>query len=337
MKFLLFQVLAETTNNLGLILNSLNTNNNRSVSNRNVDTSKPDLIFNLESISVPLQVISIKDFIAQSKKIRIENISIFINPCGDQDSSYGFADEFDILRLFNNKTQSTNFLSISGTFNTLLNSSKDNNNNNFNSNNNTPKIYFRILTDVPLVKIVIEYFLTNIDKILIEVSTNCSIFVIKYLLRKKLLIPELEQNLIDLNTQKSFKNDDIIGNLIGPSENTLRLNNSQINYPSKTVIKDDSLNASAISELKDNNKKKIFERIFKIQLIRKGERKCSIGIDFTFNILKDIKKIDFCDAAPSFREASDGLNVFCYCKNKTCKIFEELFVVNKGDLFFYLL
>jgi hypothetical protein len=285
-----------------------------------------------------LQVISIKDFIAQSKRIRIENISIFINPYGDQDSSYGFADEFDILKIFNNKTQSTNFLSISGTFNTFLNSSKDNNNNNCNSNNNTPKIYFRILTDVPLVKIVIEYFLTNIDKIFIEVSSNCSIFVIKYLLRKKLLIPELEQNLIDLNTQKTYKNDDIIGNLIGLSENTVRLNKSQINHLSTTVIKDDSLNASlnasAISELKDNNNKKNFEKIFKIQLIRKGDRKCSIGIDFTFNILKDIKKIDFCDAAPSFREASDGLNVFCYCKNKTCKIFEELFVVNKGDLFF---
>lgn len=329
MKFLLFQVLTETTHSSGLILNSLNTNNNRSNSNRIADTAKPELIFNFESVSAPLQVVNIKDFIAQNKKIRIENIGIFLNPYVDQDSSYGLPDEFDILKLFTNKTLSTNFLSVAGTFNTtMLNS------NNNSRDNNSPKLYFRILKDVPLVKIVIEYFLSNIDKILLEVSINCSVFIVKYLLRKKLLIPENEQNLLDLNSQKPFKNDDIIGNLIGSSDNSIRLNNSQFNYPTSAVNKDDSLNASAISEIKENNFQKNFAKILKIQLIRKGERKCSIGIDFSFNILKDIKKIEFSDEAPSFREASDGLNIFCYCKNKSCKIYEELFVVNKGIYIF---
>ncbi len=321
MKFYLQQVNAETTPNQNNLLNSLNNTNLRTLSNGNSESGKPELIYNVNSTSEPLYVIKIKNFISQNTNTRIENISIFTNHNKDQDTNYGLFDEFDIFRLFDNKTISSKLIKNNGTFLT------------FNSNNNRehiPTLYYRILNDIPLVKIIIEYFLTNIDKILIEVSSNCSIYILKSLLSQKLHIPENEQNLIDLNTQKPFKNDEIIGNIINPNiDNSIRLNNSQINNSTSSVHKEnDAINTlnRSVSEfnLRESGK------FLKIQLIRKGKRTCSIGIDFSFNILKDIKKIEFCENAPSFREATDGLNIFCYCKNKSCKIIDELFVVNLG-------
>jgi len=319
MKFYIYKVNTDTPINTSN-LNSLNISNLRLSSNRNPDLAKPELIYNVESLSEPLQIINIKDFISQNTNSRIENISLYLYPNVEQDSSYGLSDEFDVLKLFNNKTQSTNFLGIAGTFHTMST----------NKDSTGPKIYYKILNDIPLIKIIIEYYLANIDKILIEVSMNCSIYILKYILRKKLLIPENEQNLIDLNTQKLFKNDDLIGNLINPIDNTVRLNNSQINCPSSAITKDENLNTLNAS-VTDTYTKLSPIKFLKIQLIRKGKRRCSIGIDFSFNILKDIKKIDFSVDAPTFREASDGLNVFCYCKNKSCRIFEELFVFNLGN------
>lgn len=303
------------------LLNSLNTSNIRSTSNRINEMGKPELVYNIESTAEPLQVIIIKNYISQNTNTRIENISLFINPYNEQDSSYGLSDEFDVLKLFHNKSISTNFLSIAGTLYT--------NKTNKTNKDITPTLYYKLLTDIPLCKIIIEYFLTNIDKILLEASVNCSIFILKYMLNKKLSIPEHEQNLIDLNTQKPYKNDEIIANIINPNDNSIRLNHSQINF--STAAKNDEnsiLNASHFDSTTQNNFQS--EKFLRIQLIRKGRRRCSIGIDFSFNILKDIKKIEFVEDAPSYREASDGLNIFCYCKNKTCKIFDELFVAHIG-------
>jgi len=336
MKIHLYPVIQEQIKNTGTILNSLNTINTPTVSNRYIEAENPDLIFNSSESQVEplLLVVNIKDFIAQNKKIPIENVSIFINSSADQ-SSYGLQDELDVQKLFKNKTLSTNnFMSINRSFNSTDPRSKE-------KNSNNQKLYFRILTDVPLAKIEIELFLKNIDKILMEVSINCSIYVMKYLLCKRLLIPEDQQNLIDINTQNQFKNDDIISNLIGnPIEiiGSMRLNNSPINNSSKDLNKDQNLNlfgGSDQSYLSGTNKN-FAQKTLKIQLVLKGKRRCSIGIDFSFNILKDINKIDFCDEAPSFREASDGLNIFCYCKNKSCKLYEELFVVNIGIFNFSL-
>lgn len=324
MKFYLRQIVSDF-NQQANPLNSLNISNIRSNSNRNSETGKPDLMYNIESTVEPLQVVIIKNYIAQNTKTRIENVSLFINPYNEQDCSYGLSDEFDIFRLFYNKSTSKNFLSIAGTFQTN-NTNKD----------QTPTLFYKLLTDIPLCKIMIEYFLTNIDKILIEVSINCSIFILKFLLRKKLFIPESEQNLIDLNTQKAYKNDELIANIINPND-SIRLNNSQINFSTAGKNDDNSFMNISHSDINThnasviNNKHSLSGKMIRIQLIRKGRRRCSIGIDFSFNLLKNIKKLDFVDEAPSFREASDGLNIFCYCKNKHCKICDELFVRHIGN------
>ena len=63
-------------------------------------------------------------------------------------------------------------------------------------------------------------------------------------------------------------------------------------------------------------------------LIQKTDKKFSIGLDLSFAILKDLKKIEFDPIAPSHRETSDGLNIFFYCKNPNCQIYDDLFIIN---------
>lgn len=74
----------------------------------------------------------------------------------------------------------------------------------------------------------------------------------------------------------------------------------------------------------------------RIKLIRKGPKKCAIGIDFSFNILKNINKIDFSEEAPSYRAASEGINIICYCVNSGCKIENQVFVKNLGNYFWVI-
>ena len=56
----------------------------------------------------------------------------------------------------------------------------------------------------------------------------------------------------------------------------------------------------------------------------------SLGIDFTFNTIKNVKKVNWKEDAPWYREITDGLSWLCYCHNPKCPAFKQLVVVNKG-------
>ena len=44
----------------------------------------------------------------------------------------------------------------------------------------------------------------------------------------------------------------------------------------------------------------------------------SLGIDFTFNTIKNVKKVAWKEDAPWYREISDGFCWLCYCQNPKC-------------------
>eukprot|EP00826_Nyctotherus_ovalis_P011959 TRINITY_DN13118_c0_g1_i11.p1 TRINITY_DN13118_c0_g1~~TRINITY_DN13118_c0_g1_i11.p1 ORF type:complete len:370 (+),score=88.07 TRINITY_DN13118_c0_g1_i11:121-1230(+) len=79
-------------------------------------------------------------------------------------------------------------------------------------------------------------------------------------------------------------------------------------------------------------------RPFEILLfVRKGNKgKLNLGIDFSFNIIKNVRKVEMKKTAPWYRELSDGLSWLCYCRNAKCEIADELFIVHKGFGHFYL-
>jgi hypothetical protein len=58
--------------------------------------------------------------------------------------------------------------------------------------------------------------------------------------------------------------------------------------------------------------------------------KVSLGIDFTFNTIKNVKKVNWKEDAPWFREISDGFCWLCYCQNEKCLAYGQLVVINKG-------
>ncbi len=66
-------------------------------------------------------------------------------------------------------------------------------------------------------------------------------------------------------------------------------------------------------------------------LIEKNPSQCLIGLDFKFNIMKNFKKLENFDSnAPSYRNVSDGLNLFIYCLNKKCQFYNSYFTLCKG-------
>ena len=56
----------------------------------------------------------------------------------------------------------------------------------------------------------------------------------------------------------------------------------------------------------------------------------SVCIDFRFNLLRNVKKVNWKVQSPWYREVREGLNWFGYCKNRSCEAHSELFVVNRG-------
>lgn len=59
-------------------------------------------------------------------------------------------------------------------------------------------------------------------------------------------------------------------------------------------------------------------------------------MDFRFNLLRDVQKIEWQGEAPWFREVQDGLSWFGYCKTPKCKAYKKLFTSNRGYGFFKL-
>lgn len=57
----------------------------------------------------------------------------------------------------------------------------------------------------------------------------------------------------------------------------------------------------------------------------------SVSIDFRFNLLRDVKKIDWKKYdCPWFRAVRGGVNWFGYCHNPSCETKKDLFVINRG-------
>jgi hypothetical protein len=59
-------------------------------------------------------------------------------------------------------------------------------------------------------------------------------------------------------------------------------------------------------------------------------RKLSFGIDFSFNTIKNVKKVNWTQTAPWYREISDGFCWICYCNNNKCPINKQMFVKHRG-------
>ena len=166
------------------------------------------------------------------------------------------------------------------------------------------ELYYKICDKI--IKITINFYQMNIEKIFIKLSSICSIQMLKMIINEKL------NNSIDVDSQKIFGLYIID---INTKEKKIMNQSKEIN--NKTIIKN-------IINSYFENKNSDFMIYF--LLSRNLNNKLQMGLNFKFNYLKNISKIKFNENAPNHCECSDGINLFAYCRNSECSINNTLFI-----------
>jgi len=55
-----------------------------------------------------------------------------------------------------------------------------------------------------------------------------------------------------------------------------------------------------------------------------------LGVDFSFNTIKNVQKVPWKEEAPWYREITDGFSWIAYCFNPNCPAFKQMVVINRG-------
>ena len=164
-------------------------------------------------------------------------------------------------------------------------------------------------------KVIIDIYQNKIEKIIINISISCSVYMLKYLIFQKLKLKNLDL----------IKNHNIYGVGFLDQENIEYIKKAQTNkkFNDNNLIYDIMIYYMEPSRCKD--------KFLNLILIENSPDQCYIGLDFKFNIMRNFKKLDKYDNnAPSYRNVSDGLNLFIYCLNKKCELYNNYFIVNVG-------
>ena len=164
-------------------------------------------------------------------------------------------------------------------------------------------------------KVVIDIYKNKIEKIILNLSITCSVYMLKYIIYQKLKIKNID----------FIKNHNIYGVGFIDTENIQFIKKAQTNkkFNDNNLIYDRMIYYMEPSRCKD--------KFLNLILIENSPDQCYIGLDFKFNIMRNFKKLDKYDNnAPSYRNVSDGLNLFIYCLNKKCELYNNYFIVNVG-------
>ena len=182
------------------------------------------------------------------------------------------------------------------------------------NNDTKPKyLYYKICNYNQ--KVIIDIYQNKIEKIIINISISCSVYMLKYLIFQKLKLKNLDL----------IKNHNIYGVGFLDQENIEYIKKAQTN---KKFNDNDLIYDIMKYYMEPTN---IEDKILNLILIENTPEQCYIGLDFKFNIMRNFKKLQSYDNnAPSYRTVSDGLNLFIYCLNEKCSIFNNYFTINKG-------
>ena len=176
-------------------------------------------------------------------------------------------------------------------------------------NKNEGIILYYTLNNVKM-KISVDFYQMKIDKIYLKLAYNCSILMLKHIISNKL------NNVIQAYNQKIF------GLSLLTQNNKVKyisLNNKEFN---------DELRFIDIVNCYDSNSSELNISNYALHFLLSSNinNKLQMGLNFKFNYFKNVTKIAFKENAPKHCECSDGLNLFCYCRNNSCSLFNQLFV-----------
>jgi hypothetical protein len=247
-------------------------------------------------------ILNVKHFIAININSSLEKIYLTtsldnqkINPENENNLfDYGLEDNLILSKLFDEEKKLEN--SFLNTFN-------------FMKKEDGPILYYKEHSKIEKTSIEVIFNLENISKIKLEVFSICSIYIIKDILMKndELKIKNASE-IILYNYENPLNDNDIIFKIIEENK----------------IIESDKINQKNI------NQNEASEKPLVLKMIKKGKKKFAIGIDLTFNSMKNISKVKYSNEAPNYREAKDGLNLLCYCRNDLCELCNEMFLVNLG-------
>ena len=176
------------------------------------------------------------------------------------------------------------------------------------------------------VSVIIDFYQQNIDKIFLTLQSNCSLFLLKNIINNKL------NNILNINQLKLICID-ITQLNIDINTKTLAKNNNNIFSDRKTLH--DIITFFYPIHFGYINMKYTIHFLLTIKNnIGSSEQ---IGLNFRFNYLKEVNKISFNKDAPEYCECSDGINLFAFCFNQECPLFNKYFVVNLGYGLFNIL
>ena len=183
----------------------------------------------------------------------------------------------------------------------------------YNGESKNQIIYYKICNYFQ--NIIIDFFQNQIEKIKLNIPISCSVYMLKYLIFQK-----VKNQDFDL-----MKNFNLYGVGFLDKENVHFINKQ---YTNKKFT-DDFLIYDIMKYYLNPNK--CFDKILNLILIKKTVQQCSIGLDFRFNIMRNFQKLENYDLnASSYRNVSDGLNLFIYCLNDNCKKKNNFFTICKG-------
>lgn len=254
------------------------------------------------------EIINIKLYLANLLNSSMEKFLIKTNPNIDQEKvfDYGLEDSTKFINFF-----------------------IENENNNFIKNlknifvENSPILYYKEHINCEYISVELDYNMNNINKIKLEVLSTCSVYILKEkIMQNKELKIEKRSEIILMINEINLDDNEIISEIY--KDNSNKINDNQRGNSNR------SNNNQNFNSFGNENDADFAKKVLKMKIIKKGKKKFSIGINLNFNSLKNISKIKYCEEAPNYREAKDGLNLLCYCRNEECEINDEMFVINQG-------
>ncbi len=170
--------------------------------------------------------------------------------------------------------------------------------------------------------VIIDLYQQNIDKIIFNLEANCSIFLLKNIIITKLN----NDNNISISQIKLFCID--VTEINEEKNSTTNIKNEENSFPDWKNL-NDIIECFFPKEIDERNNFKYNIHFF-LTITNEVRMSEQIGLNFRFNYLKDVSKISFDENAPKYCECSDGINLFIFCFNQDCPLYNKYFVVNIG-------
>ena len=172
------------------------------------------------------------------------------------------------------------------------------------------------------VRVIIDFYQQNIEKIFLKLQTNCSLYLMKHIINHKF------DKTLNITLIKLFLLDTTATNIKENSKSKIQNHNKKFkdNITLKEIL---NYYFPQSTEENDNINFKYSLHFLIVLKTYEGNSE-QIGLNFRFNYLKEVQKINFIENAPSYCTCSDGLNLFAFCFNPKCELFNKYFVENLG-------